>query len=284
VRVADAVAVVTDSTADLPPDVAAELAISIVPLHVDVTGRPDLSGTELSSVRLAEVLRSHGTVTTSRPTPAEFSQQYEALLAAGHQRVVSIHLSGELSGTCESARFAAAHLAGGAVSVVDSRLVGMGLGLTVISAAQAAWAGASVEQVRAEAARSAQRCQAFFYVDSLEWLRRGGRISAAAAMVGTALAVKPLLHFVDGRILALEKVRTSAKAIARLVALAQSAASGFEVDVAVQHLANPARADQVCSHLRAAVPQIRYLYLSEVGAVVAAHVGPGLIGVAIRRV
>jgi DegV family protein with EDD domain len=137
-----------------------------------------------------------------------------------------------------------------------------------------------VEQV---ARRSLERTSALFYVDSLEWLRRGGRIGTAAARFGTALAVKPLLHLSDGRIMPLEKVRTASKAIARLVQLTVRAAGEDPVDVAVQHLAAPERAAEVAGRLKEELPRLGQLYESEVGAAVGAHVGPGLLGVCVRK-
>jgi DegV family protein with EDD domain len=126
-----------------------------------------------------------------------------------------------------------------------------------------------------------ERTSALFYVDSLEWLHRGGRIGSAAARFGTALAVKPLLHLSDGRIQPLEKVRTASKAIARLVQLGVLAAGDKPVNIAVQHLAAPDRADDLVQQLRSALPELRQLYESEVGAAVGAHVGPGLLGIVV---
>jgi DegV family protein with EDD domain len=197
--------------------------------------------------------------------------------------VVSVHLSAQLSGTCDSARLAAADFDEGVVTVVDSRATAMALGFAVMAAAHAAAAGEQADQVARAASSCIDSSSALFYVDSLEWLHRGGRIGTAAAMFGTALSVKPLLHVVDGRIVALEKVRTSSKAIARLVQIAVDAAADSEVDVAVQHLASPERAEQIAAELTARIPRLRTLYQSEVGAVVGAHVGPGLLGVVIRR-
>ena len=122
-----------------------------------------------------------------------------------------------------------------------------------------------------------------FYVDTLEHLRRGGRIGAAAALVGTALAVKPLLHVVDGRIAPLEKVRTASKALARLEDLAVQRAADDPVDVAVHHLAAGEKAAALAERLRSRLPQLVDLHVSEVGAVVGAHVGPGLLGVVVSR-
>jgi DegV family protein with EDD domain len=278
------VAVVTDSTAYLPAGVMESLGIRAVPLTVELAGRCGYEGTEISPADVTEVLRARrGRVTTSRPSPEEFLNAYRAALADGAQSVVSVHLSAQLSGTCDSARLAASELDDGLVRVVDSRATAMALGFAVMAAAAAAADGAGVQGVADAALACVAGESALFYVDSLEWLHQGGRIGTAAAMLGTALAVKPLMHLVDGRIVPLEKVRTSARAIARLVELVVSGAGVQPVDLAVQHLAAPDRAEQLAEQLRSRVPGLRTLYTSEVGAVVGAHVGPGLLGVVIRR-
>jgi DegV family protein with EDD domain len=157
----------------------------------------------------------------------------------------------------------------------------MGLGYAVLAAADAAGTGADGACVEAAAADVATRCRVFFSVDTLDRLRRGGRIGAAAALVGTALAVKPLLHVVQGRIVPLEKVRTSARATQRLVELAAQAAGDGPADLAVHHLGAAERAEDVAARLRERVPGLRRLLVSEVGAVIGAHVGPGLLGVVV---
>ena len=198
---------------------------------------------------------------------------------------MSVHLSGALSGTVEAAVLAAREVApeGIAVRVVDARTIAMGLGFAVLAAAEAARAGRSAEQVEERARQVARRSRLLFYVDTLEHLRRGGRIGAAAALLGTALAVKPLLHVVDGAIAPLERVRTSARAVARMLDLAVEAADDDGVDVAVHHLAAPERAEQMADQLRDRIVDLRSLHVSEVGAVVGAHVGPGLLGVVVSR-
>jgi DegV family protein with EDD domain len=160
----------------------------------------------------------------------------------------------------------------------------MGLGFAVLAAARLAAEGGSVDDVAQVARERAESSAAVFYVDTLEHLRRGGRIGPAAALLGSAFAVKPLLHLVDGHIEPLEKVRTSAKAIARLEELAVERAArigGGRVDVAVHHLANADRADALAERLRSRMPQLGDLYVSEVGAVVGAHVGPGMLAVVV---
>jgi len=211
-----AVAVVTDSTSYLPVGMAGELGVRVVPLHVAIGARSGTEGIAFTSADVTAALRSHVPVTTSRPSPAEFAAVYHAALDAGAQNVVSVHVSATLSGTWESAQLAAQDFGYGVVRVVDSRSAGMALGFAVLAAARAAVAGAGAAEVQDAAVSTVDRTRALFYVDTLEYLRRGGRIGSAAALLGTSLSVKPLLHVEDGRIVLLEKVRTSSKALARL--------------------------------------------------------------------
>jgi DegV family protein with EDD domain len=252
-------------------------------LHVHIEGRTGLEGIDVSRADVVTALRDRRPVSTSRPSPDTFVSAYRKALDEGASAVVSVHISQELSGTCDSARLAAREFEDGLVHVVDSRSTAMGLGTAVISAAEVAAAGGTAEEVAQAAVESIDRSSCLFYVDSLEWLHRGGRVGTAAAVLGTALAVKPILHIVSGRILPLEKVRTSSKAIARLVQIAIDAAGQTNVDIAVQHLEAADRAAEVADKLRNAVPNIRRFYESEVGPVVGSHVGPGLIGIVIRR-
>jgi len=277
------VAIVTDSTSDLPVGVAEKYDIKVVPLDVTVDGRTGREGLEVTRADVTTALRERKKVTTSRPSPEAFVEAYRSVLESGATSIVSVHISQELSGTCDSARLAAREYPEGVVHVVDSRSTAMCLGFSVLAAAQAAADGASAAAAAQAAVTSIDRSTCLFYVDSFEWMHRGGRVGTATAVLGTALAVKPILHIVQGRIMPLEKVRTSSKALARLVHLAIDACAQDEVDLAVQHLAAPERAAEVAAQLRAGVPHIRTLHESEVGPVVGAHVGPGLIGIAIRR-
>jgi len=277
------VAVVTDSTAYLSPGLGEAHGISEVPLHVVLGARTGAEGLDVSPGDVAAALAERRVqVSTSRPTPHEFAQVYRA---TGAPCLVSVHLSAELSGTYEAATLAAAEVAdeGIEVHVVDSRTIAMGLGFAVLAAARAAAAGASVEAVAAAAVDQAAATDTLFYVDTLEHLRRGGRIGAAAALFGAALAVKPLLHVRDGQIAPLEKVRTASKALARLEVLVVERAGEGEVDLAVHHLAAPDKAQALAARLQESLPRIVDLHVSEVGAVVGAHVGPGLLGVVVSR-
>ncbi|HEY7100296.1 MAG TPA: DegV family protein [Mycobacteriales bacterium] len=277
------VVVVTDSTAYLPDGLADELSVRVVPLQVVLGGRSGAEGSEVTPAQVAAALAAWVPVSTSRPTPAEFAAVYREALEGGADGVVSLHLSRELSGTWDSARLAAAEVGAESIQVVDSRSAAMGLGFAVLAAAEAVAKGGSREEVYAAAVGTAERTTTLFYVDTLEHLRRGGRIGAAQALLGTALSVKPILHVREGRIVPLEKVRTVSKGTARLEALAVAAAGDGPADVAVHHLAAAERAALLAERLRARLPQIRQLYSSEVGAVVGAHVGPGVLGVVVVR-
>jgi DegV family protein with EDD domain len=277
------VAVVTDSTSYLPRELVEQHGIEVVPLQVVIGGQAHDEGGETSSQTVTDALKSWTPVTTSRPGPAAFADAYDRAAERGAAGVVSVHLSSQMSGTVESAQLAAKE-APLRVEVVDSRSLGMGLGFAVLAAARLAADGGSVDDVAQVARARAESSAAVFYVDTLEHLRRGGRIGPAAALLGSAFAVKPLLHLVDGHIEPLEKVRTSAKAIARLEELAVERAvriGAGPVDVAVHHLANPERAAALAERLRSRLPELGDLYVSEVGAVVGAHVGPGMLAVVI---
>ncbi|MGH3320247.1 MAG: DegV family protein [Streptosporangiaceae bacterium] len=274
------VAIVTDSTAYLPAELTARHDITVVPLQIIIGGAVCDEGQDVTAADVASALRRWAPVSTSRPSPQRFANAYADAAAAGAEGAVSIHLSAEMSGTVESAQIAAKE-SDLPVRVVDARCLGMGLGFPVLAAADAAANGAGVDEAAEAAERRAAATRSLFYVDTLEHLRRGGRIGAASTLLGSALMVKPLLHIVDGRICPLEKVRTAARAITRLEDLAVREARDRSVDLAVHHLANSVRADTVAARLRERVPGLSDLYVSEVGAVIGAHVGPGMVAVVI---
>ncbi|MFJ9924793.1 EDD domain protein, DegV family [Streptomyces misionensis] len=271
------VAIVTDSTAYLPPRMMERHGITAVPLTVVLGDRALEEGTEISTRALAQALQKRRPVTTSRPAPEVFAETYREVAGSGVSGIVSLHLSGELSGTYDAAVLAARE-APVPVRVVDTGMVAMALGFCALAAAEAAEAGGTVDEAVTAAEKRAAGSSAYFYVDTLDYLRRGGRIGAAQALLGSALAVKPLLQLDGGRIELLEKVRTASKAIARLEEITAERAGSAEVDIAVHHLAAPERAATLADRLRERVPGLAELHVSEVGAVIGAHTGPGLLG------
>ncbi|MCP3800975.1 DegV family protein [Allokutzneria sp. A3M-2-11 16] len=274
-----AVAVVTDSTAYLPEGFADRRGISVVPLHVTVDDSTGLDGVDITPASLANALSERRAVSTSRPSPEDIAAVYRRVLDSGADSIVSVHLSRELSGTWDAARIAAGEVGG--VRVVDSRSTAMGLGFAVLAAVKAARSGASASDVEAAAVRTAARTRTFFCLETLEHLRRGGRIGPAAALLGTALAVRPLLHVQDGRIVPLEKVRTTSRAMARLVDLAAEAAGDGPAGLAVHHLCAPQRAAELASKLDERLTDGEGCLISEVGAVIGAHTGLGVLGVVV---
>ncbi|MEJ7750966.1 MAG: DegV family protein [Thermoleophilaceae bacterium] len=277
------VAVVTDTTAYLPVELADELDITSVPLYVvfgpdrveretDITDYPAF----FEELRGAESLP-----TTSQPSVGDFIGAYEPLLAAGRD-VVSIHISAGLSGTAGAATQAAEQLAregrgGERVKVVDSKTTAGGLGIVVVAAAKAAVSGANAEEVEERARAARADLKMWFAVDTLEFFRRGGRIGAASAWIGSTLRIKPILT-VESELAPVERVRTSARAFERMVDYArQRHESGADAWV-VQHISAPDQAERLierCHEIFGREP----LFVSEVGPVVSTHTGPGLLGV-----
>lgn len=279
------VAVVTDSSCSLPAGWAASERISalvrVVSMPVMIGDQIYGEGTDKMIGALALALAQGQDVRTSRPAPGQFEAVYAELAAAGYAAVVSIHLSGKLSGTVDSARLAA-RSAGIPVRVVDTASVAMGLGFAVEAAAEAAAEGADAETVASAAASCAAAADILFYVPSLEQLRRGGRIGAAAGWFGTLLAVKPILAIRDGLVVPIERVRTAPKALARLEELcrAELAARTGRVRVAVHHFGNEAEAERLASAVIRERPGAEVL-LCPLPAVLAAHAGLGVLAVAI---
>jgi DegV family protein with EDD domain len=276
------VALVTDSTAYLPPDLAERYGVRVVPLHIVVGGKEFREGVDIGVEEIGAALRSFTPVSTSRPAPTAFLEAYEAAARAGADSVVSVHISGHLSSTLSGAQTAALS-APLPVTPVDSESLGMAMGYAVLAGARAAADGADAAAVADVVRRTGAAATVVFYVDTLEYLRRGGRIGRASALLGNALAIKPILGLSDGQIVPLERVRTASRAIARLEEIALEAvrrAGEAEVEVAVHHLDAADRASRLAERLTARAPQAR-VSIVELGAVVGAHVGPGTLAVAV---
>ena len=278
-------ALVTDSTAYLPADLLEGLGVHVVPLHVVIGGKEHSEGVDIDASEVAAALRRFTPVSTSRPAPAAFLQAYEAAAAAGADAVVSVHISGDMSSTIGGAALAAEQ-SPVPVTVVDSRALGMAMGYAVLAGARLAAGGASAAEVADAVRATCEASTVVFYVDTLEYLRRGGRIGKAGALLGSALSIKPILGLRDGHIVPLERVRTSVRAIARLEEIAVDAATSLPrgasgVDVAVHHLDSAERAERLADRLRSRLRGDASVRVVELGAVVGAHVGPGTLAVAV---
>ncbi|MEV1204417.1 DegV family protein [Microbispora rosea] len=274
------VAVVTDSTAYLGAEATGRWNITVVPVQVILADREIDDVTPFDAGLLAHALKDRSPILTSRPAPERFAEAYRRAAANGAAAIVSVHLSGALSGTADSARLAARE-APVPVEVVDSGSIAMGLGFAVLAAAGAAVSGAPAAGVADVARRRAAAASTFFYVETLDYLRHGGRIGRVAGLLGSALSIKPLLRMADGEIGVLEKVRTGSRALARLEDLVVEAAGDQPVDVAVQHLMAAERAEALTKGLTARLPRLVRMWVAEIGPVLGAHVGPGMLGVTV---
>ncbi|WP_100446331.1 DegV family protein [Glycomyces xiaoerkulensis] len=279
------VAVVTDSTSALSEHQRASRAdLTVLGIPVLIAGEEYREGETVGAERILQALREPRTaVTTSRLAPELLRETYERLLDEGADGIVSVHLSSKLSGTVAAAEAAATGFAG-RVAVVDSLNAGMGVGYPALTAADAAAKGADMLSAAAAAREAIGRTTTYFYVDTLEYLRRGGRIGTAKALMGSALSVKPILGVDDGRIDMLEKVRTPTRGLQRLAALAVGDAGDAPVEMTVHHLAAERRAEALAGWLRERFGErLRRMEVTEVGAAIGAHCGPGLVGVITRR-
>jgi DegV family protein with EDD domain len=277
-------AVVTDTTAYLPDDLVAEREIIRVSLYVSLDGeqRPEI---EIGTAEYGDFYRrlrsSDQGASTSQPSIGDFVSVYEPLLAAGRE-IVSIHLSAGISGTCESAQQARQRLiddgsGGERIHVYDSRSSCGGQGLVVLAAAAAASAGASGADTLAAADRCRSTLEIWFAIDTLEYLRKGGRIGSAQAWLGSALQIKPILTLGE-EISPVERVRTRRRAFERMVEYARRRHRDGADAWVVQHIQDRETAHQLveqCREIFGSGP----VFVSEVGPVIGAHIGPGLLGV-----
>jgi DegV family protein with EDD domain len=277
------VAVVTDSTSYLPPDLIQMLDVTVVPLYVVFNGDRTVPETDITDYPafFEELRAAEKLPTTSQPSVGDFVSAYEPLLAEGRD-VVSIHISAGLSGTTESARQAAAALerdgkGGERIRVVDSATAAGGLGLTVLAAATGAAKGLSAEDVEQRARDARKELKMWFALDTLEFLKRGGRIGAASAWIGSTLRVKPILT-VESEMSPVERVRTSSRMLERLVDYARQRHDSGADGWSVQHINAPDQSAVLierCTEVFGCPPTL----VSEVGPVLSTHTGPGLLGV-----
>jgi DegV family protein with EDD domain len=277
------VAVLTDTTAYLPQEVLEQRNIVAVPLYVVFGTDRTVKETEITDYpAFFEELRSSDTLpTTSQPSVGDFIACFEEHLGRGSD-VVSVHISAGISGTYDSARQAAEQLeregkGGERVRVVDSATTAGGLGLVVLAASAAAEAGGTLDEVEARALEARADLKIWFALDTLEFLKRGGRIGAASAWIGSTLKVKPILSL-ESELTPVERVRTSSRAFERLVDYArQRHESGADAWV-VQHIAAHEQAQNLTDRARE-VFECDPVFIGEIGPVLSAHTGPGLLGI-----
>jgi len=273
------IAVVTDATADLPDRVVRRRGLHVVPLSVTFGDETFVAGETITADEFyGRLATSRTPPMTSQPTPVDFARCYAGIADQGYDRIVSIHCSSELSGTFDVARTQAPK-APVPVEVVDSRVIGASLGLAVLAAADVIASDGDVADALAAVARVRDRGVGLLVVDTLEFLKRGGRLSGPQAAIGTALRVKPLLHLTDGRVEIRERTRTWARARDRVVEIVAGLASIGPVDIAIVHAVGAQHAMELRSAITHRVDaEVRFE--SVIGPIVGTHVGPGAIGVA----
>jgi len=271
-----AVAIVTDSTADLPSQLVKTRGITVVPLTLNFEGRSLLDGVEIRPSEFYRKLPNATThPTTSQPSPGRFAEVYADLLN-DHSEVVSIHISEKLSGTYASAVQGAEMVDASRVHVIDSHLVSMSLGLLTLAATEMVTQGDDASAIARRVTDMREQVQTYFSVATLEFLRRGGRIGRANAMLGSVLQVKPVLCIRDGLVTPLERVRTFDRALSRVVELTREVDRGKGLCVIVGHADAESDAERVARELE---PVTETLMIQPLGPVVGAHAGPGVVGV-----
>ena len=275
------VKVITDSTADLPPALAEELGITVVPLNVHFGTEVYRDGVEITADEFYQRLVTESRLpTTSQPTPGDFLSAYDEM-GQTTDEIISVHISAKLSGTMNSATQALEEYAGSSrIEIVDSMQGSMGLGVVAIAAAEAASRGGSLDDVVTETRAALPNVGFIGLVDTLEYLEKGGRIGKAQAFVGSLLRIKPLLTIRDGEAHPLERARTRAKGVDRMCELVQEQMPLKDLAVVYTTTLDEARA--LAQRLQSFLPQGEVI-LSQVGPVVGTYLGPGVLGVALRK-
>ena len=274
-----AVRIVTDSTSDLPPALARELGISVVPLSVIFGDEAFREGLDISQDEFYDKLvRSRVLPTTSAPSVGDFLAVYEPLLKETDE-IVSIHISSKLSATHNNACRAAKQLAerGARVQVIDSQSVSFGLTFMAAAAARAAVSGAGIDDICKLARSMAPRIRIIVVLDTLEYLRRGGRIGRARAFLGAVLRVKPLLSLREGEVHPEERVRTKRHALDRIFQIVTSYSVS---EAAIGYSTNAEDAEEMKRRLEEALPGVQ-VHLQRLGPVIGVHAGPGVLGVGV---
>jgi DegV family protein with EDD domain len=273
------VAIVTDSTACIPADLAARMGIRVVQQQLRIGDEFD-DEARVSGEDISRAMRGRASVTTAPPDPGAFFWAYQDAAVSGASAVVSLHISSRMSQTCQMAKEAAEQTTV-PVHVLDSGTLGMSLGFAVLAAARVARSGGVVGQVLAIAGVRIARSTELLHVESLEWLRRGGRIGAAAHLFGSAFAIKPMLTVRRGEVAPLDKTVGGERALRKMVDRAVTVAGGRAVDLAVEHIGADDRVPAVVDALRGRVANLKELLPVSVTSIITAHVGPGAMGITI---
>jgi len=274
------IVVATDSSAYLPAEVIGELPIVVIPLWLMWDEESYQDGIDIHPAEFYKRLKDSKTLpTSSQPSAQEFGNLFKIVIQDS-DAIVNVLVSAQISGTIASAQAAMAEQSEMDIRLVDSNLSAMGLGLCVLAAGRAAVAGKSVDEVVATATEMSQKVHLLFVVDTLEYLFKGGRISGGKRLLGTALNIKPILHFEDGKIKPLSQARTKRKALAQLLEIVEERLGGKQMyEAAIMDVNTPDEGDAMAEMVRERFnPSM--LHRSGVSPVVGTHVGPGTVGIA----
>ncbi|MFC0216078.1 DegV family protein [Paenibacillus chartarius] len=272
---------VTDSTADIPQPLLERLNITMVPLKIHFGDEAYLDGVTLRSDQFYEKLTASATLpTTSQPSPLEFLDTYKKIIEeeGPDVQIVSVHLSSALSGTYQSAVLAKSMLEGEEqVTVVDSKSASYGIGALVVAAAEAAKDGAGLDTCLELIRRMREQFHIYFLVDTLEFLKKGGRIGKASAILGALLNIKPILSIdKDGEVAAVDRIRGHKKAMSRMVEMLEADLSGVPIQLHIAHANHPEAAAELEALIRERIPVDKVSYVT-LGPVIGAHTGPGVV-------
>lgn len=275
-----AVRIVTDSTCDLPPEILKELDIAVLPTYLLFGTTSYRDGLDINTDEFYQKLLHEPVYpTTSQPTPQDFLAAFSRLSAAGADGIVSIHLSSKLSGTANAAEKARQDASLTLpIEVIDSQTLSFGLGLVVIAAARMAKAGKSLKEITEAVHHLLDRNKLLILFDTLEYLAKGGRIGKVSSLLGALLSVKPLATIKDGELVPSCQVRSRAKGKEKLLEFINSCPEAAEVFVA--YSTTPDEAKELAAGITVCPPE--NIRVSRLGPVIAAHGGPGLLGIAIQ--
>ena len=269
--------ILVDSTCDVPPDVVERFGIVVVPVYINVGDNSYLDGVDLTRQEFYENLPGYDTFpTTAAPAPAAFTAAYQALVDEGATEIVSLHIATKLSNTLNAARLGAEDVEGARVTMWDTQQLALGSGLQAIVAAEAAADGRSMPEILALLEEKREKIRIFAMLDTLEFLRRSGRVSWTEFGLGTLLRVKPIVQVYEGEVSMIEKVRTSRRAIPRLVELVES--YGPLDRIALQYAGSVNAAERLRQEAKDLFPPDEEITIMELTPAIGSHAGPGVVG------
>lgn len=269
--------ILVDSTCDVPPDVAERLGISVVPVYINVGDQSYLDGVDLTRREFYENLPGYNTFpTTAAPAPAAFTAAYQELVDDGATEILSLHIATKLSNTLNAARLGSQDVIGAPVTMWDTEQLAMGSGLQAIIAAEAAAAGKTMPEILDLLQEKRQKTHIFAMLDTLEYLRRSGRVSWTQFSLGTMMRIKPIVEVYAGDVSVIERVRTRKRALPRVVQLAES--YGPVERIAIQYAGSRETAEKLQMLAAGLFPKGQETLFMELTPAIGSHAGPGVVG------